>query len=515
MRKDDMEDKKGKGAEEKNLVNAAIAGASAERVQRYGSAVKEHIVAYSGIDNENGIRLKKSLKTISESKVNPDYKAQNLKQQAGFSAEVKEAANANAENIIKGSKNRKVRTDDLGKVNDPLFDFVEIDGKGDIIPGSGIQMKFVGSNPKEALNKLASAKFSKYLDNNAKIEVPSDYYDGIMEEADKAIEKLQKQIENQRSAGNGERAEQLQERLDRYKKIRENLKKSTVSNEDAMLARKYPKLSAAKSIAGVAHRAGVASAKTGAVIGSSVSIVKNLVALVKEEKDAGEAVSDVARDTMSAAAAGYGTGFAGAAVKGWMQNAGRYARNLSKTNLPGTMVTVTLSVGKIMGRYFTGDIDGVTCFEELGEQGVGMLSSSLFAAIGQAAIPIPVVGGLIGGMAGYAIASASYGILKDALREEKIAQEERVAIERECDEYVKLIREYRAEMEAIISEYLTTNMAVFHEAFYEMKASLNIGDADGFISGANAISRQLGRPPGFSNFEEFEQLMGKDSIIRI
>lgn len=511
-----MLEENGKETKENEIIHAAIAGASAEKVQRYGSAVKEHIVAYSGIDNENGVQLKKSLKKIAESAVNPEYKTQNLKQQAGFSAEVKEVANTNAENIIKGSENRKVRTDDLGRVNDPLFDFVELDGNGNIIPGSGIQMKFVGSTPKEALNKLASNKFSKYLDNDAKIEVPSDYYDGIKEEADKAIKKIQKQIEYQKEAGNAGEVERLQKSLDKYEKIKKNLKKSSVSNKDAMFARKHPKLSTAKSIAGVSHRAGVESAKTGAVIGGSVSIVKNLVAMIKEDKEVGEAVSDAAKDTMSAAAVGYGTGFAGAAVKGWMQNAGsESARVLAKTNLPGTMVAVTLSVGKTMERYFKGEIDGVMCFEELGEQGVGMLSSSLFAAIGQTVIPIPVVGGLIGGMLGYAIASASYGILKDALKEEQMAHEERMAIEKECEEHIKLIREYRAEMEAVIAEYLATNIAVFHEAFHEIKDSLNIGDVDGFISGANEISRQLGKEPLFSDFEDFEQLMESDSVIKI
>jgi len=41
----------------KNIVNAGIAGASAEPIQRYGSAVKEHIVSYSGRDNEAGTQL--------------------------------------------------------------------------------------------------------------------------------------------------------------------------------------------------------------------------------------------------------------------------------------------------------------------------------------------------------------------------------------------------------------------------------------------------------------------------
>jgi hypothetical protein len=41
----------------KTLANVGIAGAADEVVQRYGSANKEHLVAYSGRDNEAGKNL--------------------------------------------------------------------------------------------------------------------------------------------------------------------------------------------------------------------------------------------------------------------------------------------------------------------------------------------------------------------------------------------------------------------------------------------------------------------------
>lgn len=37
---------------EDDLLLAGTSGASYETVQRYGSAIKEHLVAYDGIDNE-------------------------------------------------------------------------------------------------------------------------------------------------------------------------------------------------------------------------------------------------------------------------------------------------------------------------------------------------------------------------------------------------------------------------------------------------------------------------------
>lgn len=424
---------------DENIVNAGISGASAEAIQRYGSAVKEHVVAYSGSDNEEGKQLKKSLKSIADEKVNSNYKKQNFKQQAGFSAEVKETVKANAERKINRETTRKVRTDDLGRVNDPLYDHVEIDASGNIIANSGSQMKFVGGDPKEALNKLASKKFSKYLEADAKIEVPSDYYEGILREADAQIAKLQKQVDTQIAKGNAETVDVLKKKIFDYQKIKQNLRQSNVSTDEAMFARLHPKLSTLKDITKISHRAGIDTAKTAGIIGGSISIVQNLVAVAKGDLEMEAAAKNVVKDTTTSVVVGYGTGFVGASIKGAIQNAGSdTVRVLSKTNLPGVVVAVAVSATKTMSRYFNGKITGLECFEELGEQGTGMISSSLFAIIGQAVIPIPVVGGLIGGMVGYAISSASYGTLLQTLKEEKYAHEERIRIEQACEEHIQM-----------------------------------------------------------------------------
>ena len=139
-----------------------------------------------------------------------------------------------------------------------------------------------------------------------------------------------------------------------------------------------------------------------------------------------------------------------------------------------------------------------------------MVSSALFAAVGQIVIPVPVLGGMIGGMVGYAIASASYGVLLQSLKDEKISAEERVIIEQACDEHIKMIRSYRAELEKTISTYLTTCMDLFRSSFDGIKESLEIGDVDGFIANTNKISIALGRNPQFDNMTEFDALMSSN-----
>ena len=129
MREDEQEKQK---RQESHVLKAGLTGAQTETVQRYGTAIKEHAAAYVGIDRETNQVLVKGLKEIAESKVNPNDRARNIKQQAGFSAEVKTEARENAKKIIQGDHtSRTIRTDDMAK---------QADGKGHTIGGKNEQL---------------------------------------------------------------------------------------------------------------------------------------------------------------------------------------------------------------------------------------------------------------------------------------------------------------------------------------------------------------------------------------
>lgn len=230
--------------------------------------------------------------------------------------------------------------------------------------------------------------------------------------------------------------------------------------------------------------------------------------MCKGEIEADEAALNVVKDTAQSAAMGYGTGFAGSAIKGAMQNStSEYTRALAKTNVAGTIVAVTVSASKTLSKYFKGEIDGTQCLEDLGEQGTGMIASSMFTVIGQAVIPIPVVGGLVGGMVGYALSSATYGVLMNSLKEAKLAHEERIAIEKACEEHIKMIRGYRAQMNEIIEKYLSGAMEIFNESFSGIKDALDIGDVDLLIESANNITASFGGNKPFETMDDFNNKM--------
>ncbi len=540
------QDKRNRDAE---ISNAGLAGSAGDVVDRYGSGVKEHIVSYTGIDNEHFIRtendeglplpkpeisertgkdsnqaplrLKRSLKSVANSQRHdensPFYKTE-TKNQAGFDAEIKHVARQRAEEAINGEKPSTIRTDDIpGHVNDQLFDITsEVDAQGNPIPGSSAQMKFVGSSPKAAVDKMMSKDFQKYFDKDVKMMVPSDYYDGMQSALDEKIASLEKQVDALKAQGKTDLADARQQQLNKCKVLKKNLVKSKVSNKDAIEARNNPKLSTAKDIARVGNRAGLEQAKTGAVIGGGMSLIRNLVAVIKKEKDAKEAALDVVGDTAGAAALSYTTGFTGAVIKGTAQNASSaLVRNLSRTNLPAYIAISTLEAGKTLKSYFCGDIDGVQCLEQLGEKGYGMVNSALYAAIGQIAIPIPVVGALAGSMLGYALSTMSYGILKNSLQEAKLARERRREIEVECEVAVRMINEYKAEMEECINARLSQQRGFFSQVFTEIELAVDAGDVESYVAATNRITEGLGQKVLFRNRAEFDQLMSSDDTVVI
>lgn len=372
-------------------------------------------------------------------------------------------------------------------------------------------MKFVGSSPKECLNKLASQKFEKYLDADATITVPSDYFEGIINEVEKEIDSLKKQLEYAQSNGNSELAESLQQRIKKYEKIKSSVKDSGITNKEAIEARLHPKLSTAKDIAKISHRAGVEQAKWGAGIGGGISLIRNIVAVVKGDKEPKEAAMDVVKDTGTGAVASYATAFAGTAVKGAMQNAGgSYVRAISSTNVPAAVVTSTIDMGKSMKKYIKGEISGVECLSELGEKGTGHISAAMFAAVGQVAIPIPIVGAAVGSMVGYALSSVFYKELIESLKDAKIAKERRIQIEAECAEAMAMIAEYRSQAEQVINSYFQSHIQIFTSALAGLDEAVELGDISQFISASNVIQNKLGYNSSFANMEEFDKLMESD-----
>lgn len=98
--------------------------------------------------------------------------------------------------------------------------------------------------------------------------------------------------------------------------------------------------------------------------------------------------------------------------------------------------------------------------------------------IGQLAIPIPVVGALIGGFVGITMSKTFYDISLKTLKEAKEAHQKRIEIEKECRECIRQLEMYRNQFKEVFERYFHGNMKFFNESFDELERVLYAGDAD-------------------------------------
>ena len=293
---------------------------------RHGAAVNEWFAAYDGVNYEAGFtpraRMQKSFKSIAKSKVNrdPNYAKSNIKQQSGFDAELIEVTRARADAASKGEKPHTLRMDDSGPKgarhsNDQFIDVVDVDSAGNPIPGSGYQMKFIGNTPEQCLSKLLGGKCRKYLDKGVDIAIPADFFDKVRDALEKKTGEVRKQIKSLEATGKPV-PENVQKQLEYCKKLKRRLRKSCVSNDEAIEARLNPRKFTAKEIGCQAHKAGIEGAEVGASVGGAISGISNLLAVARGDKTFKQAAIDTTRDALVAGAGGYFTGAGGAAISG-------------------------------------------------------------------------------------------------------------------------------------------------------------------------------------------------------
>lgn len=328
---------------------------------------------------------------------------------------------------------------------------------------------------------------------------------------------------NSRSFNNAKRSRTNEEYMrQREYRERRGVKLSAESEREAVTRGKKAqaeidrelRIRTVKNAASTFHNAGLAGAKQTGLTALTMSGIMNAVAVIKGEKTAGEAIADTVKSGGAGAVTGYVmSGGLATLSQGLSKSSSEMVQSVMKSNLPGQIVTAVMTFGGTVKRYASGELSTEDFIMELGDKGSGFAAGSYGFVAGQALIPIPIVGGVVGSMVGYMLSSTFYGGLKEALMSAKLAREEELRIERECREAIRAIQEFRARLEALISKYFIEHIKVFHTALDIMKGALGVGDIDGFISGANMITENFGGHVQFRNMGEFDALMMSDEAF--
>ena len=273
------------------------------------------------------------------------------------------------------------------------------------------------------------------------------------------------------------------------------------------------KSASTKNMLKTGHEAGKYGAQNAGVTALTMSGIMNFVAVVEGKKSSDEAIADTIRDGGKAVVTGYAMGGGLTVVSHSLSNSSsKFIQALSKSNVPGRLITAVIVTGDTLKRYGNGEITTQECLIELGDKGLNLATMGYSMTVSQTLIPIPIVGGAIGALVGSVLTSTYYNNLINTLQTKELEHKERQHIIAECNKASKQTRVFREELEEYLKDYFKEYKDCFSEALAEMKFAYQVWDSDGIIAGANQITRKLGGQVHYETSEEFKNFLNDDSV---
>lgn len=273
------------------------------------------------------------------------------------------------------------------------------------------------------------------------------------------------------------------------------------------------KQSGVKNIIETGRNAGRAGAVNAGATALTMSGIMNVVSVIKGEKEAEDAIADTIKDGGKAAATGYVMSGGLTVVSHSLSNSSsQFIQGLAKSNVPGKVITAVIVTGDTLKKWGDGEITTQQCLIELGDKGLNMATAGYSMAIGQALIPIPIVGGAVGALVGSMLTSTYYNNLINTLQTKELEHQERMRIIAECHAAAEQTKAFREELEVYLASYFAEYRTCFDTAISNMRFAYETGEADGIIAGANSITRKLGGTVHYETVDEFKNFLDNDSI---
>ena len=254
--------------------------------------------------------------------------------------------------------------------------------------------------------------------------------------------------------------------------------------------------------------AGTSAGIAGFVLTGTISGIKNAIAAVNGEKSAGEAVGETLKDAATAGAKSSLTGASGAVIRYGAQQAGIQA--LTKSNVATASAAAIIEAGSTILAFAKGEISGEETAIRLGETGCSTLSGIYVGAA--AGLIFGPVGAIVGSVVGYAMAAHVYQACLSILKNATLAKQEADRIEALSQAACQQMVIERTAFEKMAAGQLHQQREVFAETFDAIDRGLSTDDFDTAIDGLARVAEILGKELRYSNFSEFDAMMGNDGI---
>lgn len=291
------------------------------------------------------------------------------------------------------------------------------------------------------------------------------------------------------------------------------------NNTDTTVAGKTASRYRGKAIRSEMHHSGHKAGKTGAMVAGGMSAVNSLLRLARGDADAGEVAAQVVVESAKGYVVGYANtaiskGIPHAAIKFGMTESA--AKVLTKSNAHLAIAAGVVQSSKSIGHYLRGKIDGAQMMDEIGHTAITGASAFYYGALGQAIIPVPVLGAFVGSTVGYFVGNMLHQSGLVALGESavaRVARERREHIRDMCMTAIPLMRSHRLELESLIEEHFAQRRRMLINAFDGLENALIEWDADEYTAQLERVNRAFGKSLPFGTLEEFNEMMADDDRV--
>lgn len=394
----------------------------------------------------------------------------------GFIAEVAEVGIGNARKAIHGEER--------------IYDWVNDNGPHDIQIGDVFyQMKFVQGGGSFSLNAVAAhlEKYPDYLEQGNKYIIPKDFYEKVRSLLD--IDEAQAvKLSNSGEGLTRRDWQKVKDFFDQhdisiddiepsqldYDEVQQVTIVQTMDNEEISIRREDERLrnkayDESKPTLGQAAQATAVSA----AIEGGMSFAMAIAEKLREGKNLRELTSEDWADIAKASGSG--------AVKGGIRGASIYALT-NYTATPGavasSLCTASFGVAEQAHKFRNKEIDEVELIRASEIVCLDAAVSALSSALGQAIIPVPVLGAVIGNTVGTVIYQAAKDNLSDY--EQRVLseyEEQQKRLDEELGaEHEKLLEQIRTGM----AEYISLLETAFHpDPVLALEGSIALAEALG------------------------------------
>ncbi|ATD02810.1 hypothetical protein PTE01_31100 [Pseudoalteromonas tetraodonis GFC] len=263
------------------------------------------------------------------------------------------------------------------------------------------------------------------------------------------------------------------------------------------------------------HKSGMKAGVVGASITGGISILTGGYSVIKGEKD----IAEASLNTVINSAKGFATGYTVTAIsKGITHSSSHFlgeqlAKSITRSSAPVAIAVGVVNTSKHIVSYLKGDIELEELTDNISHIAITSTSSFYYGALGQLAIPIPVVGALVGAGVGYFIGNMIHQSGLVALGDSavvKASKERRDQIRTICLEAIPQIQKNRAELQSLLDKHFAEREHIFDSTFLAMDLAVSNTEPDQYIDALNSLNERFDCELPFQNFAEFDQLMQAD-----